>query len=513
MAALCALSLAVPEVLIVESTAVTVKSETTFVDLRNARAAKQAIMPDDKTPHAKVEVGDALAQELYTAGRVSPIVWSLTDPIFRAAVNDGLIRNPSDNPSMKQVRAAQRKLKIDLVLFITAYQDGDQLHAAAELYKGDKPIWKDQKDMSVTLSGHFDQDGAIKSLARTWAQILGQDPFKPYAPSPERQTPEPDPGSVPKPADVQTPLAPKASDNKSLFAEADRLLKNGEGSKGVGLLRDAVDAAPDDIERRQGLAEYLLKVHKPELAATEARRACQTAPNNLALRMLAARAWMEAGRPDEAQSDLNEVVARDPEGAGARELLGEAALWQLKAPAAIDHFDAAIKDKPTPELYLYRSLARAVGGDSAASGDDLAQVKGLDEEGTDARYTFSVLILDKAFSQITDELKPLYQAAVSKPGKDVSDGADYQSKRLSALVAIFQALPIPKSHAKSNDRRILALNLLNESISDVGAYIDAPNDDTMSDARINLGEAMKQMAAAQDEYKSEQEQSSGERVG
>ena len=65
-------------------------------------------------------------------------------------------------------------------------------------------------------------------------------------------------------------------------------------------------------------------------------------PDAIELRVLAARAWMRAGKPDEAQTDLNEAMARNPDGAGTRLLLGEIGIAQLKPERALDHLSKSI---------------------------------------------------------------------------------------------------------------------------------------------------------------------------
>ncbi len=515
--AVSALAAAVPEMLIVQSTAIRLlPTPLQQVPTRNPRSQQPAREEQPpETPLSQIDVSNPIAQELYSAGRVSPIVWSLGDPIFRSAVNDGLIKSPSDNPNLVEVQGVQKKLKIELLLVVTAKRDGDQLKAICELYRGSKQIWRDEKSIGALLGGKFDRDGAVKSLARSWSEIMAQDPLKPYNPSPIHLTPDPDPGQAPKLPDVQAPIVPnQAIANTKLFSDAESYMKSSQYGVAISLLRDAVDAEPEDLDRRRYLVSALMRAGKPDLAAAEARRAGQVSANNVEMFMLAAKAWLAAGKPEEAQRDLNEVVARNPEGGLAREMLGEAALWQLNTTAAIEHFDAAMKSAPTPETSLYRALAKAITGDSEGSETDLIGAKALDPASDVGRYSFCVLVIGKAVNLGAEEIKSSFQTAVASPDKRVLEGVAIQNRRVTALASVLQHVDPPKTHAKSHERRLLALKLLAESLSDLSAYLETPTDDALTDARINLGEALKQLAAADEVYREEaKEHANGEQLG
>ena len=78
------------------------------------------------------------------------------------------------------------------------------------------------------------------------------------------------------------------------------------------------------------------------VAAQEARRAAAVLPDQTELHTLAARAFVRAGKPDEALAELNESVARDPNAIETRMLIGELDLTKRQYADAGSQFDFVI---------------------------------------------------------------------------------------------------------------------------------------------------------------------------
>ena len=307
----------------------------------------QATVQTGNDDNFNVLVGHYLAQELQDGGKVAPIVWSLEDPIFRAAVEENLVRKPRGNPTFDEVMQGASKLHAEYVFVVSVWRDGEVVKARGALIRRGSVVWFDPdargggvsndaamgwvrqalgkggpapKVSREVLVSATDAENGIRSLARTWAFLLSTEPFKTLPISTQTKTPDPDQGQQPI---ATEPLPPRVVDNKELMSQVDVMVKDGRLVFAVNMLRDAVDTEPMDAERRRKLAEVLMLMGRPREAAEGARAAANLLPDRPHLWAQAAEAWIAAGEFEEAQADLNELVARAPENPDARSLMGK----------------------------------------------------------------------------------------------------------------------------------------------------------------------------------------------
>ena len=155
---------------------------------------------------------------------------------------------------------------------------------------------------------------------------------------------------------------------------------------------------------------------------------------------------------------------------------------------------------------LRRALANALLGDAASVGSDLGQAAQLSWVGTeDQTYTRCMRVMDHAIDQGIGDLRSLVQrAAVKRDDPDVAKAIDDQITLIQARQAFMTGWAPPSSHKVSHGKRVLALNLLSEFLSGLKAYLSDGSEDTLSDANINLGEAIKQFTSARDALATEQ---------
>lgn len=212
--------------------------------------------------------------------------------------------------------------------------------------------------------------------------------------------------------------------------------------------------------------------------------------------MMAARAWIQAGRPKEAQDELNEAVAHAPDAPATRLLLAEVALADLNPERALPHLDAAIKAEPTPDAFYLRALCRAMLGGVDGLKLDLDEMSHREPKAADAdidrRYRLAVSVFDRLNKRDGLEIRDLIQKAAIKP-KDAGlhDGLTAVEQRLAARIAFMEMMATPATLQKTHDRWLLADKLLAESLVNVRSFIGGA-DDALTDARMNLGEGIKQ---------------------
>lgn len=503
----------------------------------------QELANSDKEKSPDVEVANFVAEEVDKEGRAAPVVWGMTDPYFRAAIDDGILKSPPPKPSIAEAQAAASKLKADYLLVLNLKRSGPELRAKAVLYRRGKQVWMDpSKDsfdseqrkkieqlnaqmkkrglpemqipegsdnefrrFSVTFGGTLNEEDAARSVARTWSFLLSEGPWRSLTPRPRNNTPELDPG-----VDLTVPDVPpvRKVDNAQLVVDVQKLLAKGDGVGAINLLRDAIDTEPLDPARRRMLAMTLLSLGQLRPAAEEARRAAHVLPDQIDLWVIAARSWLRIGDLDEASSDLNEAVARDPERAVVRELLGEMYLTKLDIPAAIDNFNAVISKTPTADALFLRGLALTIGGEEESARKDFEQANTLgllqDPISKSGRYAQVTSLVDASVVRSGSDLRSLLQKArLSRSDAKVGQTAGQLLKYATGLARLIEGQETPERHRSSGERRRLALNLLRQSLNEVQEFLKTGDEDVLSEAAIDLGEALKQLVQARDLQKSE----------
>ncbi|HEY3781989.1 MAG TPA: tetratricopeptide repeat protein [Fimbriimonadaceae bacterium] len=487
--------------------------------------------PEDNLP-------EYVAQEFDNGGRMQPVAWGLTDPFFRSAVDSNLFKySQKVAPTLDMAFQVGEKLKVQYVMAVSAWKQNGGVFAIATLYKDKRAVWRDpsENDPTAKITERNEQvyeklskknkqqvaapetvnarqvmisntgqdfDNNMRALASSWVSSLQISALRNFAPTPKIEPPVIDPG--PKPIIVTPPPKPVV-DNKQVVANAMALLADHKGAQAIEMLRDAVDAAPMDLERRRALITALQQTGQPLLAAVEARRAAALLPDKVELRVFAARCYLDAGQPDEAMADVKEAVAHDPDGTETRLLLGEIDLTKSDAKAAISQFDYVLGKAPTGRAYYYRALAKCLAGDADGMSQDLDSAKKngfISDKGADAaRYPQ----VDKLCEAVEEDLGPrcrtlLQRARVKPDDPEVTTERDALEKKVNAEIELMGLVGVPDQNKGSSDRRLLALKLLLQCLTDLQDYIKAPNDDTVADATITLGEGLKNLDLAKKAY-------------
>lgn len=489
---------------------------------------------------SNLNVPTILAESFDNDGRLAPIAWDITDPKFRLAVTQGIIKDPGAKLDLEAAQAARIALKCDYLMVVHAVRREGMILSQAYVYKGPRLVWKDPVDVDkkqldmlrkLQKSGGITQEAydlailkassrmmavqsgplrsdtdTARSISNTWIQLLDADVFKGLPQKPKVETPTLAPGQN---TNIAAPQAPAVVDNTEVLKTAATLLKqNKTPFAAINFVRDAVDAEPLDVERRLMLIKLLNQVQMPILAAGEARRAAEVLPDKVTLRVAAARAWLLAGKPDEAQVDINEAIAREPDNIDTRLLLADLCLLKNDAKMALEHINVAIAKAPTGDVYYKRALTLAILGDEKGSAADMAKATelGLSAEPADAsaRYSQASEMIGASVSGSAAELRSLFQRAVVKrKDPEVRALVEAQASMAKARGEFMESLVPPPGNKGSQEKRVLALKLLQQSLAELRSYLENGDEDTLADARINFGEALKGMNAAHDAFVAE----------
>ncbi|MCH7945976.1 MAG: hypothetical protein IIC73_08210, partial [Armatimonadetes bacterium] len=395
--------------------------------------------PDDYN----VLVGQYLAEELDLEGRVTPVVWSMTDSTFRSYIDDGKLPRFVENPDDKTIREYAGRLRASYVLVVEAVARDQLVYPQARLYRGtsSRPMWSMVKEsrrgrprlvviengkvneeqteelrqryagllsanevstMTVMVGGLPDWVSTAKSLARTWTLVLGDGPLKGLEQLHRQFTPVPDRGLG---FDRQRDTIPgEAQETRAALERARLLAADGYVDRAIMILRDAIDSDPFAVEPRLQAARLLLRRGLAPLAAGEAERAAGLADDSTELWCVAAVAWIQAGDPDRALSAANESLARGGQSAELMQTLGDVWLLKGRPTKALASSDRAIRIEPSAQSYLGRSVACAIVGDRAGCIEDLERAQG-EQELPPQLYQMAVVVIDAKLDKIADSLR------------------------------------------------------------------------------------------------------------
>lgn len=482
-ALLCALAAAVPKTLIVQ------------------------ISANPKEDASPLALGDGLARALEDTGKMDTIVWSMSDPIFRAAVLDGRLTTTPDRPSLEQILEAAKKLQCDYAMAIKAGLKGTEVSGKLEVYRGGRMIWSDSEAMDPGRSSILDMGNAVRSISRTWSFKMAQSILKDIQVEPKPpETPAPAAGQIAA-SPAATSLRPqKPEDSSRILAEYQQKVAANHAAEALLYLRDAIDAHPLDAALRKAYIKHLQQDGKDEEAAAEAKRASALILEDQELRALAAKAFLHSGKGEDAMAELNEALARNPQDPVARAMAADLAMQGQRFAEALSHLDVVLKIAPSRPLFYRRAMVYGILGNGQAAQADLAQAASLPQEAAGAEDwdLFCCSILDAALDQTSGDLRSLAQRlAVRREDSDAQSELDAQIQLLKSRTEFAAAWPTTGLHKKSGLRRSLALSLLAQSLSGFKAFVTDGNEDTLTDANIDLGEAIKQLKSAREALSAE----------
>ncbi len=452
-------------------------------------------------PAPSTSLANHLAQEMDDDGRTFPIVWGLSDPVFRPLALEGKLGNVPDLPTRDQALDIARKLGAPYVLLFRSDRKGGRLNATAELVQDGHTVWRDQKSMDAKGGAGQTDDTVASSVARTWVLLLTtqQGPLKALPSLKVAPTPDATPGQGP--LIVLPPAAPPkiVTNLGDLDARLGALVKAGRFDAARAMARDAVDADPLSPGPRMALVRLLAAGGDAVGAAEEAHRAADLMPENAELRTDAVRRLLAIGRTKEAHDEANELRARRPQDPGARRLSAEVALAQDDAETALREMESLLRTGDDPQARLLRGLARARLGGAEGAATDLKAWADATPAGP-ARadgVAFAERSLGAMAEAAAGRIFPLLQRAAAQPKSGaVRDELDEAQRQAQSRAAAFAALP-PEGSASRRDAWGLAHRLMTLVAADLRSFLAGGGDDDLTSARLDLGEARRAMKTAE----------------
>jgi tetratricopeptide (TPR) repeat protein len=457
-----------------------------------------------------MDLMNPLANEVDSVGQLRCLTYAIEDPAVRDASYAGKIKKPERIYVLEDVLEAAKGLNAPYVLWIegqnTTYQVGNKtgrgLNCHLTLYKNGKKVWDDVDKQSVSISNEKTTEDTLNAVISSLSSKLQLGPLRGFQKYPK--------GGEIVPGKGQSPIIPESNDDDPTLNDWNAIqtlvksyVTNNKLIAAEMLLRDAVDAVPSDPVRRKALIEFLQSNNQVD-AAIAVTIASADALGDPTMITSAARILLNANRITEASAMIKDAIATDPSNPAIQIIQAELQMRTSMPDQALKHLENAIKTKQTSEAYFLRAICRGLLGSEEGVKLDLDRAKKDDPKVLSNQYDRMVSILDSAWDSEGPDLRALFQKAILKRSSDeVADGVDSQDRMAKACLNLLGENAANSKFEKSHGMRLLALNLLVQTITELRHYIAKGDQESLDEARIDFGEMLKTLTDAKVQFSKE----------
>ncbi|MBS1713733.1 MAG: hypothetical protein JST30_05290 [Armatimonadetes bacterium] len=462
-------------------------------------------------------VAPYLAEELDRDGRVRPVVWSNTDPVFRQWTASRPEQDFVPYPDLRTALDGARSLGVERVLVVQVWSDGGSFIPSAELFVAGRSRWRlgpkdpsKKSELQVSEDGKVDAkairefsskipglidysvftvmtdkgpdwDMSARAISHSWRVILCDGPLKDL-PARPRLDGE---GTTGLKAEGPDPLL-EAARREDVLEVADWLLADGKAAQAVRLLRAACDARPFDGPLRLHLARTLVQAGLPEEGAVVAAEAAKLNPGDPGAQLACAEAWVASGESGRALAALD--LCRQALGTTSRFRHVEADVDLLSGDP--QKAAAVYAQVAEPRSALRLAVAYALMGEPERCAEALKSAPAgpvpIDQ------YESIVLFLERALPTLTETLKATVPTARTKEGDPAVLASAQRTARLTESMRVLVAgLTAPKRYADSHESRRLAHILLAQAALEALKFVETNDPEIAEEALASLGQAMK----------------------
>lgn len=462
----------------------------------------QKTIRENNESRLESDIAAYFSEELSTNFKFQPIVWAMSDPVFRDYVYDGVI--PAEpNPTDAQLFGTAQKIKAHYVVVISIMPKADLTGSTIQLFKpsGGKPIWQRNVNASVVVAGNTDREQVERSLARSWAIELKTGPFKndmrgittPIEPIGQGSTITPDP----------TPVPP-VTDRTVIRAQAESYLKSGDSQQAIKYLYQQVDIYPTDPEVRAILVDMLINLGLTSEAEAECAQAISLFPASLSFRYLYASVLLDLGRAEDAANEINEYLARGGDPAAVSEIKGRSALARGDYAGAREAFLGQMAKQPTSTIQALLALTVAFEGDTSEARRLIDTLQLKDDAEFSTVYRRFIAAQTSPMKRIADDLREVLRLSRLQPGVSATvQTAQRAYKSASALSGVLDVLRVPAAFKESHAKRVLAHKLLAQATAQILQFARTGDPEVGDEATISLTEALTTLKEANEMYGSE----------
>ncbi|MCC6404632.1 MAG: hypothetical protein IT207_11550 [Fimbriimonadaceae bacterium] len=479
----------------------------------------QERVPLSEEGDVNVLLSPFVAEELDNLRRVSTVLWSVADPRFAEWLKPDTVKVDPTKPEIRTALDLAKANGADFVLWVRATKHPEGIRPSAVLYERGRKVWsfepknerprlptgikatKEDRDkwqreaeallatsgmLLVVVDGNPDWELTSTSVARTWANQLGQTVLQRFP-----AAPEPPPAHLAGGARLGQPQAVA-----ELVRAADDAAAQGNTLQELAALRRAVDAGPFDSSLRLRLATVLLATGLLAEADACAAEAAPLANDPVPFWQIGVEARMALGNLEGAAQLMNQMLGNEASGG---EALGILALLKSGPAASMD----LLKGLSTPRAAIWRAVAGASQGALEDVDANLGLLAPNETEISPRDYNIFVLVLDRSLSTLPEQLRLLVPRIRSADPGSLEAEARRVSQHCESLLALVMKLEPPEAHRRSHDGRRLAQSLLFQSARETLAFAIGGDEDDRLNAGVSLSEAVRNLEAARAMYVAE----------
>lgn len=470
-----------------------------------------------------------VAEELDKDGRVRPVVWSLSDPVFREWSAKDIVGGLDPEPDQRQVLETGRRLGVPYVLIVQTELRDNGFLPQAELFHFGRAIWKfgprnpkKGSDIVVSTEGKYDEkatrelqarvpdliragstftvyvagvpdwDATARACASSWAALMAESPLAKLASRPRTDTAPVNSGTDAAAGNhVDIDVAQVPLRVKDLMALGDFL-------GAVALAREACDKDPLNVEVRLLLCRSLLAAGFYQECAETSQALGRLRPQSPEPWLLGAEAWIRSGNAERAAQALALAESCRASTDALVRLRADLALLKNDLPSARDTL-VALKD---PGSQIKLALVHALLGEPAQCE---AVMKGLPPVATDlGDYVAVIGFVDRALPRLVEIARGVVPACRVRPGTDESmTQARESAATTKALLTLVSGMVAPKGHNESHEARKLAHIMLSQAQLEALHFAETNDPETAEEAIASLGQALRLMSNVQELFRLE----------
>ena len=454
-----------------------------------------------------------LANEIDSVGQLHTSIYAMEDSVVREAFMAGKIKKPDRFYKLEDVLAAAKAVNAPYAIWIEGQNSNLKvgkdtqkvLNCHLILFKGGRKIWENTDTQAVSISKDANTEDTIRSVMSSFTSKMEIGPLKGFAKYPKTTVPLE--GTVGK---GQAPIIPETNDDDPVLNDWIAIQEKvkeaeaaGKGRTAEMLLRDAIDAAPADPLRRKALIEFLERTQQID-AAVDVTISAAEALGDPTLISKAARILLDNNRIEQANEIVKDAIASDPNNPAIQLLQAELRMRAAMPDQALKHLENALKTKPTSEGFLLRAISRALLGAEDGVKLDLDRALKDDPQILNVQYQRIGAILDAAWEVEGPDLRSLLQkATLKRTSEEVAEGVDSQERMAKACLALLGENAANAKFEKSHGLRLLALNLLIQTITELRHYIANGDKASLDEATTDLGETLKTLSEAKEQFSKE----------
>jgi tetratricopeptide (TPR) repeat protein len=459
---------------------------------------------------AIIDLMNPLANELDGVGQLQSVTYAIEDPILRDAFLAGKIKKPDRFYTLEDVLSAAKALNAPFAIWIEGQnsnlkntQRTDKvLYCHLTLYKNGKKLWDDTDGQSVIVGNDRAAEDTIRSVMSSLDSKLQLGPLKGFAKHPKNADPVVGKGQAPIILEGSDD-DPTLNDWNAIKNQVKEHINNKKVTAAEMLLRDSIDAAPSDPVRRKALIEFLQANGQVD-AAVAVTIASAEALGDPTMITSAARILLDANRIPEASEMVKDAMAADPNNSVVQLIQAEIQMRSAMPDQALKHLENSIKTKPTPEAFLLRGICRGLLGSEDGVKLDMDRATKDDPQIYASQYSRVASILDAAWEAEGPDVRAIFQKAILKrSSEEVIESVDAQERMAKACILLLGDNAPNLRFEKSHGIRLLALNLLIQTTTELRHYLAKGDEGSLTDARNDFGEVLKTLTEAKVQFSKE----------